>query len=236
MKWEHELEEALRAVARASDEVPANPDTEQALLAAFDARRRPGWQVSRFVSRHRFPGADVGAGVRWVLPAAAAAALVLLMGGWWELQQSRGNLATPVPEPSAHQAEAVGTASSVLDRSASPVAQPPAPAAAPVRPPAVRQAATNPRSARVDVRSTSTDVGDDQADEFVTLPAAERLPPMESGMVVRVELPVTSLPAYGFPIMPDSGRRPVTADVLVGQDGQPRAIRLVAVQTGTGRR
>jgi hypothetical protein len=75
----------------------------------------------------------------------------------------------------------------------------------------------------------------DEADEFVELPAAARLPRFESGVIVRVELDVTSLPAYGFPIMPDSTRRPVAADVLVGQDGQPRAIRLVRMQTGSRR-
>jgi hypothetical protein len=69
----------------------------------------------------------------------------------------------------------------------------------------------------------------------VELPAAARLPRFESGVIVRVELDVTSLPAYGFPIMPDSTRRPVAADVLVGQDGQPRAIRLVRMQTGSRR-
>lgn len=68
------------------------------------------------------------------------------------------------------------------------------------------------------------------------LPAADRLPRFESGLIVRVELPVSSLPAYGLPIAPDAGRRPVTADVLVGQDGQPRAIRLVNLQTVSRRR
>ncbi len=38
MKWEHELGEALRELARTADDVPANPETEQRLLAAFDAR------------------------------------------------------------------------------------------------------------------------------------------------------------------------------------------------------
>ena len=71
----------------------------------------------------------------------------------------------------------------------------------------------------------------DDADEFVALPAAERLPRFESGMVVRVELPVTSLPAFGFPITPGDRGTAVPADVLVGQDGQPRAIRLVSLQT-----
>jgi hypothetical protein len=69
----------------------------------------------------------------------------------------------------------------------------------------------------------------------VELPTAARLPRFESGTIVRVELPVSSLPAYGLPIMPDTPRTPVTADVIVGQDGQPRAIRLVGYQTGPRR-
>jgi len=65
----------------------------------------------------------------------------------------------------------------------------------------------------------------------MALPAADRLPEFESGMIVRVELPVASLPAYGLEIVPDVARTPVKADVLVGQDGQPRAIRLVSMET-----
>jgi hypothetical protein len=42
-----------------------------------------------------------------------------------------------------------------------------------------------------------------------------------------MEVPVSSLPAYGIDISPAAGGQPIEADVLVGQDGQPRAIRLV---------
>jgi hypothetical protein len=44
---------------------------------------------------------------------------------------------------------------------------------------------------------------------------------------MRIELPVASLPAYGVDISPAADDRPVEADLLVGQDGQARAIRLV---------
>jgi hypothetical protein len=62
---------------------------------------------------------------------------------------------------------------------------------------------------------------------FLEIPGAAVLPPFESGAIVRVALPVTSLPSYGIQIQPDSGTAPVLADVLVAQDGYPRAIRLV---------
>jgi hypothetical protein len=42
-----------------------------------------------------------------------------------------------------------------------------------------------------------------------------------------MELQLASLPAYGIDISPAADDRPVEADVLVGQDGQPRAMRLI---------
>ena len=64
--------------------------------------------------------------------------------------------------------------------------------------------------------------------EFTRLPSAFGLPELESGSVLRMELPVGVLPEYGLDIVPDTARTSIEADVLVGQDGQPRAIRLVA--------
>ncbi len=62
---------------------------------------------------------------------------------------------------------------------------------------------------------------------FVELPWTAGLPAFESGEIVRVEVPVASLPAYGFDISTGSNRS-VEADVLVGQDGLARAMRLVS--------
>jgi Putative zinc-finger len=67
---------------------------------------------------------------------------------------------------------------------------------------------------------------------FVELPGAVGLPDFESGQIIRMEIPVTSLPTYGIEILPDAQGTPVEADLLVGQDGQARAIRLV--QAGAG--
>ena len=61
---------------------------------------------------------------------------------------------------------------------------------------------------------------------FVELPWTAGLPEFESGEIVRVEVPVASLPAYGFDIS-SGANRSVEADVLVGQDGLARAMRLV---------
>ena len=63
-------------------------------------------------------------------------------------------------------------------------------------------------------------------DEFTPLPIASGLPALESGVIVRIELPVAALPRYGVAI-PDTPKSEVQADLLVGQDGQPRAIRFI---------
>ena len=62
---------------------------------------------------------------------------------------------------------------------------------------------------------------------FVELPWTAGLPAFESGEIVRLDLPAASLPAYGIDISAGANR-PVEADLLIGQDGLARAIRLVA--------
>lgn len=66
-----------------------------------------------------------------------------------------------------------------------------------------------------------------QPSGFIALPGTAVMPPLESGSIVSVSLPVTSLPSYGIQIVSDFGTGPVLAELLVAQDGYPRAIRLV---------
>jgi hypothetical protein len=61
--------------------------------------------------------------------------------------------------------------------------------------------------------------------EFVIWPGAAELPRFESGHLMRMELPVSALPSLGL-VAPPSRAVVVQADVLVGQDGFPRAVRL----------
>ena len=62
--------------------------------------------------------------------------------------------------------------------------------------------------------------------EFVMVAGAAALPPMESGELVRMDVPVSMLPSLGVTPPPGPGVR-VKADVIVGQDGLMRAVRLV---------
>jgi hypothetical protein len=60
---------------------------------------------------------------------------------------------------------------------------------------------------------------------FMVLPGAEALPRLESGRVIRIEIPESELSAVG--LWPPAHAGAVQADVLVGQDGLARAVRLV---------
>ena len=74
--------------------------------------------------------------------------------------------------------------------------------------------------------SSSRGVQSAPPNEFVLVPGAAALPPMESGTLVRLDLPVSLLPSYG--VTPPPGRTAlVTMDVIVAQDGLPRAVRIV---------
>jgi hypothetical protein len=64
--------------------------------------------------------------------------------------------------------------------------------------------------------------------EFISLVAgAPAATPLESGQLVRVQLPRAALASLGLPLNAERGNEPVKADVLLGNDGLARAIRLV---------
>jgi hypothetical protein len=65
-----------------------------------------------------------------------------------------------------------------------------------------------------------------EATDFVIWPGAAGWPRVESGELMRVELPIGVLPSLGL-TAPATAVGSVPADVLVGQDGFARAVRLV---------
>ena len=144
-----------------------------------------------------------GGRLHWL---AAAAAVVFVVGSafvWLTHEQVR----PPHPPPAS---AAVPPRSIVL--------RAPAPAVdLQVAPRAIHSTAHKARSTAKVMRPTG----------FVALPWSAGLPDFESGEIVRMEMPVASLPAYGIDISPGVGTRPLEADVLIGQDGFARAIRLV---------
>jgi hypothetical protein len=170
----------------------------------------------------------------WRWWAAAAALAVMGLGGWlaagtWRAPDGQAAAAvmargdTSIPSTAGPGTAAVppGPTRPAVGEPASVAAGPAArPEALPVRRPPVPEAP----------------VRDDSVMRFVSLPSAAGLPVLESGRIVRVELPVSMLPDYGINVEPDGVTRVVEADVLVGQDGQPRAIRFVSPDEDPRRR
>ena len=62
---------------------------------------------------------------------------------------------------------------------------------------------------------------------FYPLPEAEALPAVENAMIVRVQLPVSSLQLMGVPVGEERADASVQAELLLGQDGLARGVRLV---------
>ncbi len=68
---------------------------------------------------------------------------------------------------------------------------------------------------------------EEEADgSFYPLPEAEALPAVENAMVVRVQLPVSSLRMMGVPVDEERADAAVQAELLLGQDGLARGVRL----------
>lgn len=64
-------------------------------------------------------------------------------------------------------------------------------------------------------------------DGFVALPDAPRLDTGEDVNLVRLEVPRSTLTSLGFPMVDDEASETVVADVKVGSDGLPRAVRFL---------
>ena len=148
--------------------------------------------------------APVKAHYRWLQ---VAAALTLVAGAavaWQVSRVPRVETVPPVTPAPASQQIVKSTETPVATPT---VTEPPQPSKRPTH---------RPRPSRI-VR----------AEGFIPLPSAASLPDFESGEIVRVDLPVTSLPMYGIDIAPDVRSSIVKADFLIGQDRVARAIRLV---------
>jgi hypothetical protein len=66
-----------------------------------------------------------------------------------------------------------------------------------------------------------------QRSEFIALPYAQSEVPLEQPVIVRVQIPALELGGMGMPLAPIAGKEKVSADLLIGQDGIARAVRVV---------
>jgi hypothetical protein len=76
------------------------------------------------------------------------------------------------------------------------------------------------------LRAVSPAAEEEADGSFYPLPEAEVLPAVENAMVVRVQLPVSSLELMGVPVSEERADAAVQADLLLGQDGLARGVRL----------
>lgn len=68
---------------------------------------------------------------------------------------------------------------------------------------------------------------EDPSSDFVPVPYGESLSSDDSGLVVRVSMTRSALGSLGYPVDEVHAGDVVQADLLVGEDGLPRAVRLV---------
>ena len=66
--------------------------------------------------------------------------------------------------------------------------------------------------------------------DFVPVPFAGGISADDSGMIVRVQLTRASLAQLGYPVAATPDEEMIPADVLVGEDGWPRGVKLVQAQ------
>ena len=64
--------------------------------------------------------------------------------------------------------------------------------------------------------------------EFLPLPFADDDSPLGAAEVVRIRLSESALGVLGLPVSDEASRQPVTADVVIGEDGVARAIRFIS--------
>jgi hypothetical protein len=243
---------ALNALAAHDAEASAPPRIETALLAAFRARaesivsateravpartRRPVWL---WASRARF--------ALTALAVAAAVALLFVAALRFRLTPGR-TTQTAIAEQSAPPETSVQPTQTsspspapLRDEQAQNVSAPDSRQAVARRPAhkertRAGRAQAAARSGR-DVRATTLEtVGEmlivapredaESVTDFVPL-VASGAPPLASGQLVRVKLPRSALNALGLPLNLSRAGGAVQADVLLGDDGLARAIRLV---------
>jgi hypothetical protein len=166
----------------------------------------PGYLEARLLSefaRTRGPGRNRVRGLyRWwlALPAIAGAMVLALVFVWY-----------PAPRRSPQPALVA-----MAGLAARPTAE------IPVTPPLARR-----RAARVR-RAPSENPGGTEGG-FLPVPYTQPPEPWERSEIRRMTMPVAALIAAGFPLSASDPEAEANADVLVGEDGRLRAVRLISI-------
>ncbi|MBO0724960.1 MAG: hypothetical protein J2P52_05130, partial [Blastocatellia bacterium] len=87
--------------------------------------------------------------------------------------------------------------------------------------------APQPGAGRVRRRTPSIKKGADGAGQLFPLTFVARSGPAEFVRTVRIEISRSTLMAMGLPVNIDRGEGLIKADVIIGEDGVARAVRLI---------
>jgi hypothetical protein len=210
---ERALSAGLKSLAT-SDEGKAAPESvEAALLEAFRANASNPLARRLPVQSRNWP--------RWALAAAAvlvAFGFIVYSAIQNKPQKDNGVITakTPAPQPSVKPEEQV-----VKENGE----------------PEPHRGSRAPRPRRGDrlrltkpfIRDSMTSYAKDSeyATDFFPLSYGGDQKPMESGKVIRVQMPRSALITFGMPVNIERADVPVKADLLIGEDGLARAIRFV---------
>lgn len=211
---ERVLSAGLKSLA-ASDEGKATPESvEAALLEAFRAQAANPIARPLPVRSRSWP--------RWAM--AATAALLIVFGQVIyraiqnELHKDNGVITekTPTPQPSVKRDEQVANDAGKSE----PRHRPRAPR---------HRRVIRPRLIKPFIIDSMTSYAKDSesSTDFLSLSYGGDQRPMESGKVIRVQIPHSALIAFGLPVNIEWADVPVKADLLIGEDGMARAIRFV---------
>lgn len=214
---ERDVTEHLAALRAASRNVAAPAALEATLVAAFRAQAAPVAPPSLPAPSPIAPAGSSPA--RWWMTAAAAlvfAAGAALAGSWYV-----GNR----PAPGAASVEFVD-ATPTVPQPAAPVAEGGVAPVASVEVP--RPAAAARSTSRRRPAVARPDDGSQPPVVYASLPAAVPRWSDEPLVPVRIQLPCAALPALGINVTREYWGETVPVEVLVGEDGIARGIRLVS--------
>lgn len=221
---ERALTDGLRTLAASESRMEASPHLKTALLASFASLNHGSTNVVPFRSRRRLS-------VYATLAAAAAVLIAFAMFlPYWRQSPSQALSEQAALSPQTNETQ-VATTSATSDslptesRSSNPSSSASKPRSSGSR--------ANRKSAK---RKTATEPSLDSAEEvastevrteFIPITYMNAATAMDSGVVVRVEVAREKLAALGLPLNLERAGETIQADIVVGDDGVARAIRLV---------
>ena len=230
---ERALTQKLRAVSSEMNEMEAPARIETELLAAFHQHK----SSNQFTRRGRSAIHD------WRYWATAAAAVLLIVIGIAAMRPRPAPVAAknpyvPTSEPKVADVNRNAAPPDVVDERKSEALPKQGTALARRNPRRYVNSSSqsNPLDSRSESEASAADRertvaanygGNEVATDFLPVGYTSPMNLQDGGQVMRVELPRSALAGFGLPVNMDRVNERVKADVLVGPDGQARAIRFV---------